>query len=60
MRPRLRRLMSLWRKPERSAARPAETERLGEIAEANGRGETERRLAEAQRRLKHAVPPREE
>jgi hypothetical protein len=48
--------MSVWRKPA-PARRPAHPNPTQDDA---GRGEAERRLEDAQRRLKRAVPPRED
>jgi hypothetical protein len=61
MRPRLRRLVSLWRRPT-EATTPQTEDRAGahQSQDRAGRGEADRRLADAQRRLKQAVPPRED
>jgi hypothetical protein len=68
VRTRLRRLVSRWQKPEPGAAAapdaaaPAQVGRAQPTGqgEAKGQGETKRRLADAQARLKQAVPPKDE
>jgi hypothetical protein len=62
MRPRLRRLLFVLQRPSAPAAGPnhanaAETSPTQDDA---GSHEAERRLEDAQRRLKRAVPPRED
>jgi hypothetical protein len=70
VRPRLRRLLSIGRKPSAAAqpstreapAQPSTREAPAQPSTRDdpGRREAERRLADAQRRLKQAVPPRED
>jgi hypothetical protein len=64
VRPRLRRLASRWRKPPEPTAAPTVTDEVAVRGDAPEEpsvgGETKRRLADAQARLKQAVPPKDE
>ncbi len=64
MRSRLRRLVSVWRKPPEPAVAPMVTDDVAVSGDApeqhSAGGDSERRLADAQARLKQTVAPREE
>jgi hypothetical protein len=64
MRTRLRRLVSLWRKPREQTARPAVTDEVAvrddEVEQSQSGGDPDRRLTDAQARLKRAVPPKQD
>ena len=70
MRPRLRRLLSLWRQSPEPIAAPTVTDEIAahddaerpstDAEQSRSAGATERRLADAHTRLKQSVPPKQE